>query len=136
MDDYIGKPVRPEELREALVRWLAPELAAALPPEPPPALPRAQSPEGPIERFLARAPELLAAVADAAEAGRRHALEEACRSLERLGHALGSRELVSACQELLGGAATPLDGAALAPRVEALRLACERSVRELRQLGA
>jgi len=130
MDDYLGKPVRPDELRAVLLHWL-----------PRPALPsqtraaRSAAARA-VEDFLARAPELFATVAEAAAKLDGDSLEQACRALEHLGEELGARELADACRKLLAARDAAQGNQPPHELLQALRDACERSCAQLRQLGA
>jgi signal transduction histidine kinase/DNA-binding response OmpR family regulator len=130
MDDYLGKPVRPDELRAVLLHWL-----------PRPALPsqtraaRSAAARA-VEDFLARAPELFASVAEAAAKLDSESLEQACRALEHLGEELGARELADTCRKLLASRDPAQGNTPPEVLLHALREACDRSCAQLRQLGA
>jgi len=130
MDDYLGKPVRPDELRAVLLHWL-----------PRPALPShtraARSAAARVvEDFLERAPGLFATVAEAAAKLDGDSLEQACRALEHLGEELGARELADTCRTLLAARDPAHGNKPPEALLEALREACDRSCAQLRQLGA
>jgi two-component system, sensor histidine kinase and response regulator len=129
MDDYISKPVNPEELRSVLERWILTTPADETPSS-------AEKPMDPqilvsIDAFLARAPELLAAIDAAATAGDVAAIESACRSLETLSNELGATRMLRACQ----AARNKVKGRDKGKKaLGALRLAVEQTCTELRQI--
>ena len=133
MDDYISKPVRPEELQRALEATAAHAASAAATPAP--ALPaqdvapaidvqvlanlrELQDPDEPdfvvelIDHLLAETPERLAAIGAAIAAGDAKALNRIAHSLKSSCGNLGAIGLSALCAQLeRAGAEARLDGA-------------------------
>jgi len=129
MDDYLGKPVRPEELRRVLRRWIVlPEAGTESEVKP--------APSGDaVEEFLAGSSQLLKAIDAAAASTDVRALEQACRSLEKLGRELGALEFVSTCREVLRNGQME-GGWPPQELLASLRQACHHACSQVRQLGA
>ncbi|MBA3944005.1 MAG: amino acid permease [Herpetosiphonaceae bacterium] len=155
MDDYLSKPVKIDELRDALARWLpvhAP-LPRSLPTDPaPPALPpslnvavlnelRGLQEEGfpdllseVIDLFTTDAPGYIIAIREAIVAGDAPALRQAAHTLKGSSAALGATILAAGCLELetCGHNATLEDAQPWLVRIEAeytrvlAALSCER----------
>jgi signal transduction histidine kinase/CheY-like chemotaxis protein len=133
MNDYISKPVNPEELRSVLERWIKLDQDEAVEePEPEGETARLDPRvEGQIEAFLEQAPGLMAAIDAAASVGDSGALESACRTLERLGRDLGASRMIRACRATRG----KLSARGQDPQpIRDLRIAVEQTCAELRTI--
>jgi len=143
MDDYVAKPVRPEDLYAALARWIAGVAAASEAPPvvdktPAPAddaidpaaldnLQKMRRPGGPdllgkvIELFLTDTPPRLAALRDTATHGSAQDVARMAHTLKGSSANLGARRLVALCAELetLGQAEILDNAASLLGKLEA-----------------
>jgi len=126
MDDYLTKPIQPDELAAALIRWTAEvslDAANAAPAEPKSAEPTSTQtasveraianrlddlrdivPEGLVSRlvtsFLKRAPGYLAVLSDTLQAGDADAFANAAHSLKGVAANLGADTCADLCDEL------------------------------------
>jgi HPt (histidine-containing phosphotransfer) domain-containing protein len=113
MDDYISKPVKPEDLRQALLRWRdsaaqrTPDLPVS---EEPPALDRERLRESigsdpktaheVLSEFLSATDGLLAALVQALETGDAAAIERAAHQLAGSSGMIGGAAFSQVCTEI------------------------------------
>jgi CheY-like chemotaxis protein/HPt (histidine-containing phosphotransfer) domain-containing protein len=133
MDDYVSKPVRPEELAAVLERLLADAAAACV--EPPAAMPEESSPPVDLKRLhqaMGDDPEELADILGVY-------LEQMSESLGRLSAAVAAGdadEVELIAHNCVGVSANCGMSAVVGPLRELERLACENQLAEAGAVGA
>ncbi len=113
MDDYISKPVKPEDLRRALLRWrdpTSPRTSAPPVGEEPPALDRERMRESigddpqtaheALSEFLTATDRLLTALTSALERGDAPAIERAAHSLAGSAGMIGAEAFRQVCAQI------------------------------------
>ena len=118
MDDYLSKPVQPEQLAEALARWTGAVATAITPAAPPPAqagsvdrgviegFRQLQEPGAPdivtefIDLFLEDLPARREAIIEALGTGEGERVRAAAHALKSSAAYIGARELARLCKEV------------------------------------